>query len=166
MKERNESLEIKEYTDIERLKRTTFHSECNVGFGYVYIVQNEHYIKIGQTSNPTKRISQLSNSNTGGNKITKVFVCGPMYIRETLERVLHNDFDSYRTEGEWFDIEYEIVKKKLLDRISSEDFRRSNTTRKEFGSVLSQNNILNPSYECGLVNKRNSNKAISNPIPA
>lgn len=123
-------IKITEYTDVNRLIQTNFLENKNMG--YIYIIKNENYIKIGQTLNPSNRIKQLSDSNSGGSKIEKICVCGPMYIYNTIEKIMHNHFRDTRVEGEWFDTDYEEAKQVLMDYVVSVEFTNCDSLRKNF----------------------------------
>lgn len=70
---------------------------------YVYIMNfNSGNIKIGLTTNPLQRINQLSNSNSGGFRLTDVVFSPQTLIADSLERYLHGRFEKYRVEGEFF----------------------------------------------------------------
>lgn len=120
---------ITEYTDISEVKQADFRTTPNTG--YIYIIKNEHYVKIGQTTNPAKRLKQLSDSNSGGSRIEKICICGPMYIHNTMEKLMHSIFHQDRVEGEWFAIDYDKAKQVLINYTDSVEFHKCNIVRKQ-----------------------------------
>lgn len=67
---------------------------------YVYFIRREDNVgpvKIGTTANPCKRLSGIQTGNPYKLKIIKTIKGG-----KNLERTLHNKFEQFRMEGEWF----------------------------------------------------------------
>jgi hypothetical protein len=104
--------------------------------GYVYILLNfNEHVKIGITKNPYQRVKSLSGSNTGGSEIIRYYFSDPMYIYETIEKVMHNKFKKYRIAGEWFygkDLYYEDVIEELESLCNSNSFKTANEARRRF----------------------------------
>ncbi len=82
------------------------------GLNYIYVIQNapQNFIKIGISSNPKQRFQSLSGSNSGGNKIIRIFISDATYISK-IEKILHSEFERYRIpHTEWFEnLEFERV---------------------------------------------------------
>lgn len=72
------------------------------GRAYVYVLENEQYVKIGISSDFRQRLQSLSGSNSGGHRILRCAVSQPTWIAGTLERLAHQKFDGCRANGEWF----------------------------------------------------------------
>ena len=73
--------------------------------GYVYVIENEnHKVKIGRSITPEKRIRHIEKIS--GYKVINTYVtpCLHQYIQ--LETFLHGHFDTNRSIGEWFNINY------------------------------------------------------------
>lgn len=100
--------------------------ESNMNQGYVYILFNKesNLIKIGKTKNPNQRFRTLSNQ-TGS--ILKYYISEPMYIEGIIERIMQNKYNRFRVKGEWFkNIDFDTVKKDLIDLCNSENFKERN----------------------------------------
>lgn len=115
----------------ELKKKQVFDNSDKLGYVYALLNQDE-YIKIGITKNPYQRIKSLSNSNTGGSEIIRYYLTSPMYIYDTVERIMHSKFDKYRTTGEWFcgdTLHYEDVVNELKNLSNDRSFHIANTSR-------------------------------------
>lgn len=97
---------------------------------YIYVLLNtNNAIKIGKTTNIQQRIQELSGSNGGGEKISKVYCSPPTWI-SVMETFCHEHFYSYRIPGtEWFkgyDLEYEDVVAWVDSQFQTDSYKRSN----------------------------------------
>lgn len=71
----------------------------------IYVILNspQGNIKIGKTTNIIQRLTSLSGSNGGSNKISKIYVSPPTYL-QTMEGTCHSHYHFARIPGtEWFD---------------------------------------------------------------
>lgn len=76
-------------------------SECQL-----YIIQSEEGpVKIGISSDPTKRISRLSA--TSGRAIVRTFVSPVVPLCDKMEQALHEQFRQQRTVWELFDVQFD-----------------------------------------------------------
>ena len=66
------------YYDIKEIREPKLED----GQVYIYVLENspQHNIKIGQTTNPKQRMSSLSGSNSGGNRIERAAISPPTYL--------------------------------------------------------------------------------------
>lgn len=66
---------------------------------YLYVIEsaNSEYVKIGQTNNPKKRLSDLQSGNP--NKLSYFLL---LKGKGCLEKSIHDDLKLYRIRGEWF----------------------------------------------------------------
>lgn len=95
--------------------------------GYVYVLlANDNTVKMGVTTNPYKRISQIETAS--GKEIIDWYVSEPCVNYIDIEKKLHNYFAKTRLKGEWFDVQYNdavnklsTMKYKLLDYRSIDD---------------------------------------------
>ena len=80
----------------------------------VYILYNPttNLSKIGITDNIKRRLRQLECSS--GTKIELFYHTELLNKAKTIEKSLHLYFNSYRKEGEYFDIHPSLIKEKLL----------------------------------------------------
>jgi predicted GIY-YIG superfamily endonuclease len=81
---------------------------------FVYIIQFDNgNLKIGFSSNPTKRLRSLETQS--GNLIVKRFLLKFDSKKEALaqEKNLHKQFAEFRTQGEYFNIDFEEVVKRI-----------------------------------------------------
>ena len=112
---------------------------------YIYVIENsEGKIKIGKTTNPSKRIDSLSGSNAGGASITRVAVMEePTYIL-TLEETLHTHYNYARIPNtEWFNgLIFNDVVAYIDDLLKSKQFDTCTKVRKD---LLIKRGLL-PSY--------------------
>ena len=72
---------------------------------YIYVLQNypQGNLKIGRTHDPKKRLTSLSGSNNGGNKIRRVAISPVTYLG-SMEHTLHDHYAYARIKGtEYFD---------------------------------------------------------------
>jgi hypothetical protein len=80
--------------------------------GFIYLIRaiDTAYYKIGYTNNPSRRFSQISPKMPFKTKQMKVWRTNCMDIAE---KMLHEIYAEYRTNGEWFDLPdseiYEIL---------------------------------------------------------
>ena len=87
----------------------------------VYFLRNEYsgLLKIGVTKDIVQRIKQLkSNFTTLGLKQDKLFIehlciIPPFINHFSVEKYYHNLFSDYKSIGEWFDIDQEILRNVL-----------------------------------------------------
>lgn len=104
---------------------------------YIYVILNEPQgnIKVGRTSNIRQRLTSLSGSNGGGNKIRKIAVSEPTYLY-TLEGIIHNHLRDYRVpDTEWFvgeDLHFDDVVAYVDSLFDSKEYALCNRVRKEF----------------------------------
>lgn len=107
---------------------------------YIYAIENEMgYVKIGISQDITQRVRSLSGSNTGGNKIIRIAVSNPTYLK-TLENTFHSMFNNYRIANtEWFKgITFDEVITKMNETFNSDDYFRCNELRKQAGGYHSR----------------------------
>jgi hypothetical protein len=70
-----------------------------ISVGYVYLIESGQYIKIGRTSNITKRLSELQVGNPRKLRlISAVQVKNPI----AMEKNLHEQFKDKNKQGEWY----------------------------------------------------------------
>lgn len=102
---------------------------------YIYVLLNEpqENIKIGRTSNIQQRLTSLSGSNGGGNKIVKIAISDSTYLY-TLERIIHQHFIKFRIPGtEWFDrLSFDQVVSYIDSLFQSHQYVHCNEVRKKF----------------------------------
>jgi hypothetical protein len=72
--------------------------------GDVYFVQSGCFVKIGFTTNLSKRIASLQTSAT-----ERLELIGSVKCTADRERLYHTNFGRYRLRGEWFKIEGELA---------------------------------------------------------
>ncbi|MEE3344552.1 MAG: GIY-YIG nuclease family protein [Bacilli bacterium] len=107
---------------------------------YIYAIENEvGYVKIGISKDVSQRISSLSGSNGGGNKIIRVAISNPTYLK-TLEGSFHTIFSRYRINGtEWFKgITFDEILTKMNETFNSDSYFRCNEMRKQAGGYNSR----------------------------
>lgn len=115
--------------------------QTNPMYGYVYIIENENYVKIGISLNPKNRLLSLNQSNSGGSYIKRIAISGPMSIPFVIERLLHQQFQKYRKNGEWFEIPFDTAAEALKKLLFSQDFAHANFIREQF--MLKNNQHIN-----------------------
>ena len=104
---------------------------------YIYVLQNypQGNIKIGRTRNPKQRLTSLSGSNNGGNKIIR-FAISPMTYLANMEKTLHNHYNYARIDGtEYFDgnkITFEEITKYIDDIFNSSSYPVLNELRSHY----------------------------------
>lgn len=91
---------------------------------YVYIIKfSSGNIKIGWSTNPSQRVKQLSNSNSGGFYPIDITISQQTIIADRLEQYLHNKFRQYRVSGEFFSgISYEDIVNELNHILNDRQF--------------------------------------------
>ena len=107
---------------------------------YIYAIENElGYVKIGISQDITQRVRSLSGSNTGGNKIIRIAVSNPTYLK-TLENTFHSMFNNYRIANtEWFKgITFEKIIIKMNETFNSDSYFKCNEMRKQAGGYHSR----------------------------
>ena len=107
---------------------------------YIYAIENElGYVKIGISQDITQRVRSLSGSNTGGNKIIRIAVSNPTYLK-TLENTFHSMFNNYRIANtEWFKgITFEEIITKMNETFNSDSYFKCNEMRKQAGGYHSR----------------------------
>lgn len=108
-------------------------STNNTNGGYVYVLlANDKTVKIGITTNPYRRISQIETAS--GKDIIKWELTKPCSNFKDIERYLHKEFKKYRLKGEWFNVNFTDVIE-VLSNIELED-----AESKDVKEVI-QNNI-------------------------
>lgn len=111
----------------EELKNIT--KDVEGSYVYILLASND-YIKIGRSKDPYKRFNSLSGSNSCGYQLVRYYLSPAMSCDRLVEKILHNRFHRYRTNGEWFygqDLYYEDVIASLDEITKSEIFARKNT---------------------------------------
>jgi transcriptional regulator with XRE-family HTH domain len=85
---------------------------------HVYILQHpEGLIKIGFTSNPTKRLRMIETQ--GGFDAASVWVSVPTENARASERKAHQILSDHRVIGEWFEVEFDTALDAVLDALSN-----------------------------------------------
>lgn len=114
--------------------------------GYVYVVEYGDYIKIGQSTNPYQRITQLKMQaeNYGPYKLGRVAITIPCSNYENIEKLLHQFWSEFRKEStELFDIPFGF----FVNEVETHKIRipyRSNISK----SAESANKFLNTMKKC------------------
>ena len=107
---------------------------------YIYIIENSSkHIKVGISKDVCTRFNSLSGSNAGGNTLTKFAISEPTYLK-TLEKIIHNHFDSNRLKGsEWFtNISFDTVVDYINSLFNSKSYIRCNECRKKAGGYINK----------------------------
>lgn len=113
------------------------------GSYYIYCMLNSpaHNIKIGITTNIVQRLQALSGSNSGGNKIIKLWLSDPTFVVNA-EKAFHEKFARYRIEGtEWFDgnkLTFEEVVTEMENQFNTKSYEACNRIRKELAEKKMQ----------------------------
>ena len=109
---------------------------------YVYILEkNENSIKIGVSKNVEKRIKSLEKS--GGFTRKRVVCFGKIKNGYEVETKSHKKLSDYRTNGEWFNVPFELAVKtveeiyNLFGDSSIEHIERSEENRKFWETLTS-----------------------------
>lgn len=103
---------------------------------YIYVMLNspQGNIKIGRTTNIIQRLTSLSGSNGGSNKISKIYVSPATYLY-SIEHTCHNHYHFARIPGtEWFDgnkVDFNEVVEYVDGLFHSESFKRCNELRRK-----------------------------------
>jgi transcriptional regulator with XRE-family HTH domain len=75
---------------------------------HVYVIErDESLVKIGFSTNPTKRIGGISSQ--GGFSLTRVWMSLPNQNSKIIERAAHKNFADFRGIGEWFSARFDDV---------------------------------------------------------
>lgn len=73
--------------------------------GYIYLISDDRYIKIGITKNIKNRINSIQHGNPDANIIYYKYI--ENYVN--IEKILHEKYKSKKIKGEWFKLsEYDI----------------------------------------------------------
>ena len=109
---------------------------------YIYAMLNypQGHIKIGKTTNIVQRLQSLSGSNSGGNRIVKLY-CSPATWLHSMETALHSYYGKYRIDGtEWFKgkVDFEDVVKHINSLFYTRQYQICNELRK---SVIEKERI-------------------------
>jgi Meiotically Up-regulated Gene 113 (MUG113) protein len=80
--------------------------------GWLYLLRSGHLLKIGKTSNPTRRLSKDAKTWLPD---AEVIAVKPFWNVSDLERQLHEAFCRYWYEGEWFKIDDQNDRAILID---------------------------------------------------
>ena len=98
--------------------------------GYIYFIENKYngYIKIGFTKDIKTRLSTLKNQclqYMGEDCLTliKLYPCVVSKLNK-VEKLLHNDFKQYRVVGEWFNLDKNIIDKRLCSYYGCHMFKK------------------------------------------
>lgn len=118
------------YYDIKEIREPKLED----GQVYIYVLENspQHNIKIGQTTNPKQRMSSLSGSNSGGNRIERVAISPPTYL-PFLEKICHKHFNRFRVKNtEYFEnVTFEEVLWFLVSLFDEPSYASSNEMHKK-----------------------------------
>lgn len=87
---------------------------------YLYLIVSNKAVKIGISGNPSKRLSDLQNSNYETLQLYFTFSCETPELSTVLERKLHRRYSHLNIRGEWFSIDPEIA---INDVLSRAEFR-------------------------------------------
>lgn len=89
---------------------------CKRGCGYVYIIEIDNEVKIGQSVNPSHRLYEIRHMLEGyGHRVLGRIAISPIHVNfaET-EKKLHNHFQKHRIEStELFTLTFDTVMKSL-----------------------------------------------------
>lgn len=84
---------------------------------HVYCLERpDGLVKIGVSSNPTKRIAAVSSQ--GGFGLSRVWMSIQTQDAKWFERAAHQDFAELRSVGEWFSVEFDEAVDRLSIRIN------------------------------------------------
>lgn len=134
---------------------------------YLYVMLNypQNNIKIGITTNIIQRLQSLSGSNSGGNKIIKLWLSDPTYVLSS-ENAFHNHYDIYRIPNtEWFDgrkLKFEDVVKYIEEQFNKDSYKKCNKLRKELYEKECKNkseNNIEKEEQLLLKNNKSNSKA-------
>lgn len=77
--------------------------------GYIYALHNEltNQVKVGTSTNPKKRKSNLENAS--GMRLQTIYIGKTTGDAYALEAEIHKFLSEYRTIGEWFSCSPELV---------------------------------------------------------
>jgi hypothetical protein len=118
--EENEDILIYEVKDFEKIKEIPTYKYM----GYVYAIDCGDVVKIGQTSNPYKRMTDLKKilERYGDFKIRRIGFSKPHTNYRTNETVIHKIYANRRVEGtELFRVKFLDVMIKIATELKYED---------------------------------------------
>lgn len=98
----------------------TFQSDSEVTYSdkFIYILKSQDNYKIGITKDIKKRIGDLQT----GNPVKILFVCSTFSENAyDFESELHNHFDEFRLQGEWFQLPPDKLEE-LIEILTKRDF--------------------------------------------
>jgi hypothetical protein len=85
---------------------------------FIYVLKSRKYYKIGIAKDVEKRMRELQT----GDPIKHLFVCSSFFEdAPKFEKRLHEAFDEYRVEGEWFELPPEKLEE-LIEILESKNF--------------------------------------------
>jgi hypothetical protein len=88
--------------------------------GFVYLIHGvgTNYYKIGKSIHPDKRVLQISPKMPFKAEIVQVW--RSLFMSDA-ERIMHEEYEAYRTNGEWFEFDKETLARILMnDRLGGE----------------------------------------------
>lgn len=96
------------------------------GESLVYCIGNKDYVKVGYTTDLSKRHKQIQTSCPFKVDVLNTFRDGDL----TFERYLHKELKQYNTYGEWFTRNDEVDKQLLIGKYKPKSESRSTGERK------------------------------------
>lgn len=80
---------------------------------YVYFISDGEYVKIGISRNVKSRLSGLQTSNPKQLSLLHQIECIDSDYASLLEQAFHRNFDNFCVSGEWFNLEWDVIKPQI-----------------------------------------------------
>jgi len=91
---------------LEKVYSSGWHEECLERPGYIYVLKMDKWYKIGRTKNVMRRFPQIRVKMPRPTRLWSVFFVTNMYDEE---KILHEYYAPFHTNGEWFELPYEVA---------------------------------------------------------
>lgn len=90
-----------------QMVEAAFEDETDGTEQILYLISHPHgYIKIGVSSNPIRRLSELQS---GSPYELDIIGFAGFSDPEQAEKALHSEFESHRVRGEWFELHHDTI---------------------------------------------------------
>ena len=91
-------------------------SSKTYGHSFVYFISDGEYVKIGKANDIKDRLNSLQTANARKLRLLFAFTTKDSSKALELEAILHNRYNEFKAEGEWFKIA-EYIDVELFKRV-------------------------------------------------
>lgn len=113
---------------------------------HVYIIQSEHYYKVGLANDPVQRLGELQVGNPIELILKRAICFQNRKVAIMVEKYVHNALKPFSVRGEWFNCEYAKIELTLTNAVkrleSPSTVLRQRKTKYKFNPSMDATRVL------------------------